>query len=660
MLLAIVISSIVAGTFAIAKFTIGYLLYHDAVSTGRSWTDYLATNVNDLEQIAAGETPSKASQLFFDRAQKVGQVFRYQIFDPQGHLRRVSDTLDPSDQDEDEDLAEHNPEAARSIAAGTPMVSAEDGTPPTRPPFFSEACVPVIVNGKTVAIVETYVDQTEKRQVYQKAFTIASVSLSLLIFLAFGIPAIAWYRRTNEKRRADAHISFLAHHDAMTGLFNRVSIVRKLETSLAALPQDGCLAVHYIDMDRFKDINDTFGHDAGDHLVREIAERLLFVAGDGNIVGRFGGDEFVVLQTELSGANRPIDVAHGIAEILGKPFVLNGHEVIATGSVGVALAPTDGRDAERLMKCADLALYKSKTDGRNCVRFFEPEMDAELKERLTLEKIVRDATLNDGFELYFQPAVDAPGGRLVGFEALLRLRAVEGAQISPAIFVPIAEQMGLIAKIGTWVIKDACRIAAAWPANLKVAVNLSPVQFEQDNICDIVAAALAEANLEPHRLELEITEGLLLSDAEAVMVQLRKLKALGVGIVMDDFGTGYSSLSYLWQFPFDKIKIDRAFMKAMDENGHENAETIVKTIIGLGRSLRVQVTVEGVENMRQLEFVRESQCDQIQGFYFGRPMALIDVGAHIISDYDRLLVNQDAFTGKKNEADATLDSTRSA
>jgi diguanylate cyclase (GGDEF)-like protein len=356
-LVAIIVAAILAGTFAIAKLTIDYLLYHDAVSTGRSWTDYLVTNVRDLEQIAAGETPSKTSQLFFDRAQRVGQVFRYQIFDPVGHLRRVSDTLDPSDQEEDEDLAEHNPEAARSIAAGTPMVSAEDGTPPTRPPFFSEAYVPVVVDGKTVAIVETYVDQTEKREIYQKAFAIASMSLSLLILIAFGIPAIAWYRRTNEKRRADAHIYFLAHHDAMTGLFNRVSVVKKLEAVLAALPEDGSLAVHHIDMDRFKDVNDALGHDTGDGLVKQIAERLLILARDGDIVGRLGGDEFVVLQKGVAGTNNPSRLAHEISETLRKPFVVNGHEVTVTASVGVAVAPKDGRNAERLMKSADLALY---------------------------------------------------------------------------------------------------------------------------------------------------------------------------------------------------------------------------------------------------------------------------------------------------------------
>jgi EAL domain-containing protein (putative c-di-GMP-specific phosphodiesterase class I) len=276
-------------------------------------------------------------------------------------------------------------------------------------------------------------------------------------------------------------------------------------------------------------------------------------------------------------------------------------------------------------------MYTAKVEGRNCVRFFVPEMDVELQRRLKLEAMIRDSSEKESFELHFQPLVNMPDGSLSGFEALLRLRDADGNFISPAVFVPVAEEMGLINRIGTWVIREACRIAATWPDHLSISVNLSPIQFT-DGVRDIIAGALSDTGLKPQRLEVEITESLLLRDTGTVMEELRKLKTLGVAIVMDDFGTGYSSLSYLWRFPFDKIKIDRSFMLAFDTTD-TNAATIVRTIVGLGRSLHVRVTAEGVENIRQLEFVRNLKCDQVQGLFFGMPVPDIEVARLILSDF---------------------------
>ncbi|HYC24571.1 MAG TPA: GGDEF domain-containing phosphodiesterase, partial [Roseiarcus sp.] len=294
---------------------------------------------------------------------------------------------------------------------------------------------------------------------------------------------------------------------------------------------------------------------------------------------------------------------------------------------GVAFAPAHGDSIAQLMKSADLAVYHSKAAGRNAVSIYSADMERELAERLRLERAIRDALALGAFELFYQPAVEMPGGRLVGFEALLRMR--EESDVPPSIFIPLAEHIGLIDKIGEWVLREACRVAKNWPDDVKIAVNLSPAQFARAGLASRVAGILAETGLEAGRLELEITEGLLLSRSEEVMGELRRLKAEGVSIVMDDFGTGYSSLSYLWQFPFDKIKIDRAFMLGLDAEDPGNAEKIVRTIIDLGRSLNVTVTVEGVENERQLAFVREARCDQVQGFYFGRPMPAWDVGAYM-------------------------------
>ena len=266
------------------------------------------------------------------------------------------------------------------------------------------------------------------------------------------------------------------------------------------------------------------------------------------------------------------------------------HEIAATVSVGVAIAPADGNSPERMLKSADLALYRSKADGRNCIRFFLPEMDAELQGRIELEKIIRDAVVHNRFELHYQPLFQMFDRRLIGFEALIRLPNQDGTLIPPVTFIAVAEEMRVIDKIGTWVLREACRTAATWPSHLTVAVNLSPLQFAAGNISAVVASALNETALEPHRLELEVTENLLLRDSEAIMAQLRTLKTMGVAIAMDDFGTGYSSLSYLWLFPFDKIKIDGSFMRAFGGAGRV-AETVVKTIIAHGRELHMRVTV---------------------------------------------------------------------
>jgi EAL domain-containing protein (putative c-di-GMP-specific phosphodiesterase class I) len=317
---------------------------------------------------------------------------------------------------------------------------------------------------------------------------------------------------------------------------------------------------------------------------------------------------------------------------LSAPIYFKEHDISARYTIGVALAPKDGASPERLLKSADLALYNGKAGGRGCIRFFSPEMDETLQKRIKLEKIVRDAVAHDGFVLHYQPVFEMNNKRLVGFEALVRLPAPDGTTIPPAAFIPVAEDMRLIDKIGAWVLHEACRTATAWPEYLTVAVNLSPAQFESGSIEDAVADALKCSGLAPHRLELEITEMLLLGSNEATMATLRKLKAMGASIVMDDFGTGYSSLSYLWKFPFDKIKIDRSFMASFEKSGRD-VKTVVKTIIALGREMHMRVTVEGVETSQQVDFLYDADADQVQGFYFGKPVPASAISADILEDF---------------------------
>jgi diguanylate cyclase (GGDEF)-like protein len=622
--LCLLIGGILVGT----KVTTDYLLYQDATSTARNWARLLAATVTDLEQIAAGEEPTKASMTLFEWAQKAGQVFRYEIYNREGYSQLVSDHGVTQ-----VNLSTFSPEAVRALATDGPIVDVRASILAGKPKFYGLAYVPVIVDNRAVAIVAAYVDETEKHDLFYRTSLIAALSLCALAALSFGLPALAWYRRTKEKQQADRRIRFLAHHDALTGLANRAQLLERLKATLAVLPlRHNSIAVHFLDLDRFKQVNDSVGHDAGDSLLKTVAERLRAVIRIEDVVARLGGDEFVVVQTGIAGKVQAEDFARRIISAVTAPMKLKDRPFTASVSVGVALAPADGTDPERLLKSADLALYKAKADGRNCFRFFLAEMDAELQARFKLEAIIRDAVLHDRFELHYQPLFEMSERRLIGYEALIRLPAEDGTLIPPLVFIPVAEDLQLIDKIGAWVLREACRTAATWPEHLTVAVNLSPAQFLAGRVSDIVAAALKEAGLVAHRLELEITETLLLGNSEAIMAELRALKAMGVAIVMDDFGTGYSSLSYLWRFPFDKIKIDRSFMQGFDGSGRD-VKTVVKTIIALGRELNMRVTVEGVETATQAAFLDKADGDQAQGFFFGRPIPASEVSANILADF---------------------------
>ena len=615
-LLVVVLGMLIGGTWLTVKVTTDYLLYENATRAAQNWAQYLAANMNDLEQIAAGETPSSESIAFLEATRKSGEVFRYTIFNRYGYSIMVAgrEKVTPVD------LSEYNVAAANAVKQDHPIVDAKEGKGPDQPAYYSEAYVPVQVAGRPVAVVAAQVNQTAEHGSYYRTFLLAAAVLCGLTALSFGVPAIAWYRRTREKQQADRRITFLAHHDTLTGLANRARLIERLEGALAVLPSTGgMVALYFIDIDHFKQVNDTLGHDGGDFLLSTIGERLRAIVRIEDMVARLGGDEFVVAQAGVAGKPQVEAFAERIAEVLSTPSYFKEQEVRPSFTMGVALAPQDGVTAERLLKSADLALYEGKAAGRGCIRFFTPEMDETLEKRIKLEKIIRDVVAHEGLVLHYQPVFEIANKHLIGFEALVRLPAPDGTLIPPDDFLPLAEEMRLIDKIGTWVLGEACRTATGWPDDLTVAVNLSPAQFESGSLVDTVANALKTSGLKPHRLELEILESLLLENTEAVMATLKKLKDMGVSIVMDDFGTGYSSLSYLWKFPFDKIKIDRSFMGSFEKSGRD-VETVVKTIIALGREMNMRVTVEGVETSDQVDFLYDADADQVQGFYFGRPM----------------------------------------
>ncbi len=638
--LLVAISTIIAaGTWVIVKAATNHLVDQYVLGTAQDWAKFVASNVNDLGEIAAGEQPSAASMEFFVATRKSDQVSRYVIFNRYGYSQLVVDR----DKISPVDLSTYSPEAVRAIADRETVLRI------TRLPefrnAFAEAFVPVVVRGDTVAVVAAYVDSTEAREVISATSWIAALALCLLTIMTFAVPAIAWYRRTREKQQADRRIHFLAHHDALTGLANRARLIERLESTLAVLPSTGAsIAVHFIDVDRFKDVNDTFGHDGGDFLLSTIGQRLRAMARIEDMVARLGGDEFVVVQTAIADKEQVEDFATRITSVLGVPMYFKEQEISARCTIGVAIGPADGATPERLLKSADLALYAGKTAGRDCIRFFAPEMDEALQARVRLERIVRDAVLRDHIELHYQPVFEMSGKHLVGFEALARLPAPDGTLIPPTTFIPVAEELRLIDKVGAFVLRQACRTAMTWPETLTVAVNLSPSQFDSGAILDVVRNALRETGLAPHRLELEITETLLLRNSDDIMATLNALKAMGVSIVMDDFGTGYSSLSYLWKFPFDKIKIDRSFMESFEKSGRD-VETVIKTIIALGREMNMRVTVEGVETPGQVDFLYGADADQVQGFYFGKPVPATEVAGDIINAF-----REEAGVGNKQDA----------
>lgn len=618
-----------------ARFTIDHLLHRDAVLTGHSWSKYVANNLSDLETIAQGKSPSAQSLAVLEQARQVGNVYRYTIYDGDGNLMIYSDHRQLVGYS-DGKLGLYNATAARAMATGDPAAAVKEGGF-YHPAYYAEAFLPVEINGRRVAVIGTYVDQTEKRQHYQALFVYSALSIGLFTAFAFGVPACAWYRRSQEKQKAEEHIQFLARHDLQTQLPNRKYFFETLGMMLSKLPAGGTgIALHCVDLDRLKDINNSYGREAGDHVIRKMAERLRFIARSTDMAACFGSDSFAILQTQVTSAEAAEALARRILDEISGPCSFEGKQIAVSGSVGTSLAPAHGNDITRLVKCAELALDRAKSDGRNCARMFAPDMAVKLAERMHVEEAIRAAIAHESFELYFQPLVCLRKDRLVGFEALLRLPDGKGGFVPPNVFIPLAEEMGLIDVIGRWTMRRGCKIASLWPENLRLSVNLSPAQFLGSHVYNMVEWALKDGGLAPNRLALEVTENMLLSDADTVLAELGRLKKLGVRIVMDDFGTGYSSLQYLWRFPFDAIKIDRSFIDALGSKKH-NMEKIVSTIVALGHTLKLKVTAEGVENTEQRDFLRSVDCDHVQGFLFGKPMPETELAAAIMADYCKSL-----------------------
>jgi len=443
---------------------------------------------------------------------------------------------------------------------------------------------------------------------------------------------VATYEDVTERKRAEAQIIFMARHDALTGLANRIVFAERIEEAIAELGRSAqCFAVLCLDLDHFKEVNDTLGHPMGDKLLGHVAERLKACVREIDTVGRLGGDEFAIL---LRGLHRPEEaeiLARRIVKVLSEPYLIETHPVMISVSIGISIAPNDGVLYDKLLKNADVALYLAKGDGRGTWRFFESEMDVRLQARRALELDLRDALINDEFEVFYQPLFDLAKNRICGFEALLRWRHPVRGLVSPVDFIGLAEEIGLIVPLGEWVLNRACQEALNWPPHVKVAVNVSAIQFKNDRLLQIAVNALETSGLPAQRLELEITESILLNRNLSTVATLHELRDLGIRISMDDFGTGYSSLSYLRSFPFDKIKIDQSFVRT--SSAKDGSRAIVRAMVTLGASLGIRTTAEGVETKDQLNWLREIGCDELQGYYFSPPVPAREI-PHLFERWD--------------------------
>ena len=425
---------------------------------------------------------------------------------------------------------------------------------------------------------------------------------------------VATHEDITEQRQSEVKIEYMAHHDALTDLPNRVLLNDRLEYALGRVQHGEMVAVHHLDLDQFKAVNDTFGHPCGDKLLRTVAERLRGLVGEADTIARMGGDEFVIVQATIADPADATSLAQGVIDALSEPYDIDGQQAVIGVSIGISVGPGDGSNPDKLLRNADLALYRAKSDGRGTFRFFEPVMDLQMQTRRIMEQDLRKALPAGEFELHYQPVVNLASKEISGFEALIRWNHPSKGMISPADFIPLAEEIGFIVPMGEWVIRQACATAAQWPDDLHVAVNISAIQFRSPGLMQVIVSALAASGLAPTRLEIEITESVLLHNKEATLAVLHQLRALGIRIAMDDFGTGYSSLTYLQSFPFDKIKIDRSFVKNITENS--SSLNIVRAVAALANGMGMTATAEGVETAEQLHSIASEGCTEMQGFLF--------------------------------------------
>ncbi len=594
--------------------------------SGLRWAELAARAVPDLEQVLAGQglTPAARAQLMHLR--RVDDVFRFRLFDRIGLLTLASEDLDlpvaptyAASQGVGPAAADADRTSIRDrVLAGQSHVGAVQSGKDGAPKVFSAAFVPIQKDGAVLGVAEVHVDQTARMANARAAFKRIGGAVLLLLSIVLGVAAHQLWRRLARQRVVNSRVLYMAHHDVLSGALNRASFNDVLQQAVWRRAQGGPpFALLCIDLDHFKEVNDSLGHAAGDEVLRIATQRLKTCVREGDHIARLGGDEFAVVLMGVANVAAVTPLAQRIVDALVVPYDVADQRLRCSGSVGVAIHGVDATEPDDLLGRADMALYRAKAQGRATFSFYDVAMDRQMQARRQLTHDLREAIGAQQLSLHYQPLFNRDAQTLTGYEALVRWQHPTRGNVPPAEFIALAEETGVIDSIGLWVLRHACAEAARWPAPLTVAVNLSALQFVSNNLVQQVTEALADSGLPPQRLELEITESLLMHNTEQVLSILRALSTLGVSIAMDDFGTGYSSLAYLWRFPFDKVKIDRAFTHNL---GHDDkVALIVHSIISLAHSLEIRVNAEGVETPSQLAALQERGCDELQGFLLGRP-----------------------------------------
>ena len=617
------------GAYFVCVSAIGQLQSTEGEYVARSFAKYLVQQVPDLAGIVQGRVSDGSPLETLATIRPIGSVFKFRIYDDTGALKVDSSPFAAghlvSARNSFQDAT-----AAQVAVGGHASYSLQRGDGRVLPSYYSEVMVPLVADNRPVGVLSVISDESESWPNLLGQFRSVIAQVVALIIVAFGVPVALYLRKLGQLELAARRLRHSIRHDDLTGILNRPGFVQVLAEAIETMPQrNQSIGVHVFDLDRFKDVNDANGHRVGDEVLKQASERIRRLLGTSERMARLGADEFAILQPfSPARPETARDLAEEVARVMARPFRIDGKDVQVGASIGCATYPEVVSTAEALMRAADAALRHAKRHSRGHAVSFDRSMEAERRIRHRIDSRLRAALAADDFKLHFQPVFETASRRLRGFEALLRLADDDGQPISPDEFIPVAEEIGLINDIGRWVLREACRAARDWPDDLFVAVNLSAAQFAGEDMAARVREVLEWSKLRPARLELEVTESLLITDTDRVLRDLKAIRALGPTLALDDFGTGYSSLSYLWRFPFDKLKVDRSFMGDLTVSGTKSRE-ILATIIALGRVLNLTITAEGVETEEQAAVLRELRCDLVQGYLYGRPQPASQVGSTI-------------------------------
>ncbi len=626
--LIIAVVMVAAGALIVANNSVWSIMRADAEANAHSWGSFLFDDVPAIDDVIAGRVPLENAVAYMWGRNEFGTLKRFRVYDKTGiermdsaqvDFRPIRETTSPN----------RNPTAAKVFAENESDFTFHDDVNEQivddkvvrGHTYTAHTLVPLIQGDKAIGVLEVISDETDNWKALRSKFEWAGIQIIGLVVLAFMLPGFLYMRRTGQLEFTTNRLRHTVEYDALTGTLNRSAFTSLLREQISGANAHGLsVAVHFIDLDRFKNINDALGHAVGDQLLAATAQRLRRVLGTRERLARLGADEFAIMQPFHPSATGVVEqFGHDIVHEMARAFFIDGSEIQIGATVGYAVSPKDGETVDEIIRAADIALAHAKSTARGEAEAFDPSMEAERQVRQHIEARLRHALAHHQFDINYQPLYNIDGKELRGFEALLRLKDEQGKPISPEIFIPIAEEMGLIGAIGHWVLEQSARTAREWSDDLIVSVNLSPLQFQTHDMPQVVKSVLEQTGLPAHRLELEVTEGVLIIDTDKVLTALREIKDLGVSIALDDFGTGYSSLAYLWSFPFDKLKVDKSFMTDLAVEGSKSRE-ILATIVALGKVLDLKITAEGVETKEQIEVLRALDCDLVQGFLYGKPL----------------------------------------